>query len=82
VGTSGSSASRDCDVTASACTLPPLICGSAADAVANISTVSPVITDSTAGGAPLYGTWLIATPVRSLKVSPDRCPGLPTPPEA
>jgi hypothetical protein len=81
VGTSGSCGSRSAVVTASARTLPGPICPIAEDAVANMYATSPDTTASTAGGAPLYGTWVTGTPVCALNISPDSWPGLPTPPD-
>src|SRR5438128_378921 len=62
VGTSGSNAERFFPVTASARSLPALMCGRIATMVPNMSWTSPLSRSTIAGDTPLYGTCTIRTP--------------------
>ena len=82
VGRSGSSAERVAVVTASARTLPPLMCGIDAAVVSNMSCTWPPIRSVIAPAAPRYGTCTMSTPAVSLNSSPAMWMPVPTPAEA
>ena len=80
VGTLGSAGLRTFDATASAFILPPAMNGRHA-VVSSSSVTSPVISPSSAGAVPLYGTCTMSMPVARLNISVARCCEEPTPPE-
>src|SRR4029453_15257097 len=82
VGTSGSAGARVLEVTASARSLPALICGSDGGRLSNISCTWPLRRSAKAGALPLYGTCVICTPAITLKSSPDRWIDVPLPDDA
>ena len=69
-------------VTASARTLPALMCGIEACVVSNMSCTWPPIRSVIALPAPRYGTCAMFTPAISLNNSPDMWMPVPTPAEA
>ncbi|MNT58044.1 hypothetical protein D3C72_1954580 [compost metagenome] len=79
VGTSGSWALRLALSTASARTLPLLMCGITDDAVSNAICTCPPIRSTMAGPLPRYGMCVIRTPVASLNSSAAMCCVLPEP---
>src|ERR1051325_8745114 len=81
VGRSGVSADGSRLVTASALSLPDLMCGVTADAVENMIWFSPEINPVNAGPVPLYGMRTMFTPAMDLNNSADRCVGTPVAPE-
>src|SRR3989338_3348969 len=81
VGNSGTADERFTVLTPSAFSLPLLTCGSAGGRLRIASDTSPVITPSTADGAPLYGTCTILILAMVRNSSPERCAVLPLPPE-
>src|SRR4051812_46169759 len=81
VGNSGVSGDGSRLVTASALTLPDLIWGATAEAVANMIWFSPEINPVKAGPVPLYGIRTMLTPAIDLNNSADRWVGTPVAPE-
>ena len=79
VGSSGKACERWLLVTASALSLPALICGSADGRLSNIRSVVPPIRSISAGPEPRYGKWTMKVPVRLLNSSPDRWIDVPLP---
>lgn len=69
-------------VTASARTLPALICGIAVEAIGNANCVAPVMIEGTISTDPLYGTCTTSIFACSTIAAPHRWAALPTPPEA
>src|SRR5690349_9674509 len=82
LGTSGSTGDRWVLITASARSLPTLICGTVGGSELNNTGVCPPIAEPTAGPAPLNGTCTRSRPNESRNCSPTRCGGVPTPGEA
>src|SRR5436190_23717553 len=72
VGTLGSAAARVNEVTASARSLPALMCGSAEGRLSNINCTCPPIRSCNACELPLYGICVMLTPVLTLNNSPER----------
>ncbi len=62
--------------------MPDFTCGAAEIVVVKSIVTRPPITSVTAGGMPLYGTWIICTPAVRWKSSPARCGADPAPGEA
>ncbi len=81
VGTSGIDAERLRAVVASARTFPPLICPTADPARSNSMVMRPPMMSGYTAPLPLKGTWVMSTPARSLKISPDRWLLVPGPEE-
>src|SRR5712671_6679284 len=82
VGTSGRIGLRVLPVTASARSVPPLICAAADATVLNpIGLCPPTIAD-TDGPAPLYGTCTRSRPSDCRICSPARCACVPAPGDA
>src|SRR5689334_24901743 len=79
VGTSESAGARFVDVTATARSLPPLMCGSADGRLSNITCTWPPMRSVSAGAEPLYGMCDICTPGMDLKSSPERWIDVPFP---
>ncbi|CKR73062.1 Uncharacterised protein [Mycobacterium tuberculosis] len=79
---SGSCSERLLVVTASARSLPDLMCGIELPRMSNMLVTWPPIKSTIAGAAPLYGMWVISTLTPSLNSSPPRCCGVPLPAEA
>src|SRR6185437_12793106 len=82
VGMSGAKGTRVADVTASARTVPPLICDITDGSVATITLTRPDIRSVSAGPPPRYGTWVNSIPAVRLNNSPHKCWMVPTPGDA
>src|ERR1700724_4124237 len=82
LGTSGSACDRILLVTASARSLPSLICGTAGGNEVKAMGVCPASVEPTARPALLKGTWTRSRPSDRRKCSPIRCGGVPVPGEA
>src|SRR5215475_11666129 len=82
LGTSGSTGDRDLLVTASARSLPSLICGAAGGSELNTIGVCPASVEATAWPALLNGTCWRSSPSDRRKCSPIRCGGVPVPGDA
>ena len=82
LGTSGSACDRILLVTASARSLPSLICGTAGGNEVNAMGVCPASVEFTAKPALLNGTCTRSRPSDWRKYSPIRCGGVPVPGEA
>ncbi|MNT59973.1 hypothetical protein D3C72_1975250 [compost metagenome] len=82
VGTSGASAMRSLEVTASSFSLPVCSSGSAAVIWSNMKVTAPDDTSTMAGGVPLYGTCVSGTPIMLENNSPARCVDVPAPDDA
>src|SRR2546429_8666101 len=82
LGTSGSACDRILLVTASACSLPSLICGTAGGNEVKAMGVCPASVAPTAKPALLKGTCTRSRPSNRRKCSPMRCGGVPVPGEA
>src|SRR5207244_763474 len=81
VGTSPSAGARVALVTASAFSLPLLMCPSRIGTSKIPICTCPPRRSLTAGAAPLYGTWTKSTFASALNSSPARCVMLPPPAE-
>ena len=81
-GTSGSTFARSRDVTASARSLPPLICGTDSVVASKNTSTRPAISSVSGCAPPRNGTWLRSVPASALKSSPERWCTEPTPDEA
>src|SRR5438477_435170 len=68
--------------TASARSLPARTSDMAAGMVTMSNGTCPPSVSATAGPPPLYGTWTMSIPVRSISSSPAMCDGVPLPTEA
>ncbi|MNR25613.1 hypothetical protein D3C85_1427760 [compost metagenome] len=68
------------EVTASGRSAPPRMCEITEGIVANMNCTRPA-SRSFSASAPLYGTWVVFTPVRALNSTPERCAAVPTPVE-
>src|SRR5688572_8703111 len=79
VGTSGMLGWRFALVSATARSLPALMCGAADIVVVNSMVTRPPSTSVTAGGMPLYGTWIMLTPPCRWNISADRWGAEPAP---
>src|SRR5260370_15064008 len=79
LGTSGSACDRILLVTASACSLPSLICGTAGGNEVKAMGVCPASVAPTAKPALLKGTCTRSRPSNRRKCSPMRCGGGPGP---
>ena len=82
MGTLGNIGVRLAEVTASARTLPPLICGSADTSESNIRWVCPLMRSGIASAVPLYGTCVSRVPEVSLNNSLCKCTMVPLPLDA
>ena len=82
VGSSGNTAERLPEVTATARRRPELMCGATDAAVANVTGVSPDNTDTTAGPPPLKAICDIFTWAMLSKSTAARCVEVPAPAEA
>src|SRR5260370_10511049 len=82
LGTSGSACDRILLVTASACSLPSLICDTAGGNEVKAMGVCPASVAPTAKPALLKGTCTRSRPSNRRKCSPMRCGGGPAPREA
>src|SRR5216684_1973115 len=82
LGTSGSACDRILLVTASARSLPSLICGTAGGNEVKAMGVCPASVAPTAKPALLKGTCTRSRPSNRRKCSPMRCGGVPVPGEA
>src|SRR4029077_15597281 len=82
LGTSGSARVRFVLVTASARSLPSLICGTAGGNEVNAMGVCPASVEPTARPALLKGTCTRSRPSNRRKCSPMRCGGVPVPGDA
>src|SRR6266446_8269696 len=69
-GVSGSTSERAAVVTASARSLPALMCGVDEGVTSNITCAWPATRSVSAGVVPRYGTWTMSTPVMNLNNSP------------
>ncbi|MNT10116.1 hypothetical protein D3C72_1449310 [compost metagenome] len=81
-GTSGSTGERFSPLTASARSLPALMCASAEGRLANTIGNCPPSTSLMAGATPLYGTCCSEMPPMLLSISPSRWLSVPLPAEA
>src|SRR5215472_16345449 len=81
-GTSGSTSARVAVVTASARSLPALMCGVDDGVTSNITCAWPARRSVSAGVVPRYGTWIMSIPVMNLNSSPATCCTDPMPAEA
>src|SRR5262245_5815271 len=81
VGIPGASAEGSAVVTAIARSLPDLSGPATEPRLANMTCVSPAITEMTAGPAPLNGMRTMLTPAICLKSSTARCVGAPVDPD-
>src|SRR5688572_559324 len=79
VGRSGTAAERTALVTASAFSLPALMCGSALGRLSNIRSQFPPIRSINAGPEPRYGRCSMKVPVIDLNNSADRWIEVPLP---
>src|SRR5687767_14286148 len=66
-------------VMATARSLPALMCGEAEIVVVKSIVTLPPTTSVTAGGMPLYGTWIMLIPAERWNISADRCGAEPAP---
>src|SRR5688500_7771882 len=66
-------------VIATARSLPALMCGAAEIVVVNSIVTRPPRTSVTAGGIPLYGTWIMLTPAARWNISAERWGAEPAP---
>src|SRR5690349_2657897 len=82
LGTSGSAGDRILLVTASARSLPSLMCGTAGGSDVNAIGVCPASVELTASPALLNGTCTRSRPSDWRKCSPIRCGGVPVPGDA
>src|SRR3954449_7103325 len=82
LGTSSSACDRILLVTASACNLPSLICGTAGGNEVKAMGVCPASVEPIANPALLKGTCTRSRPSNRRKCSPTRCGGVPVPGEA
>src|SRR5262245_8698670 len=79
VGNSGSTDERTALVTASAFSLPALMCGSELGRLSNIRSTLPPSRSISAGPEPRYGRWVMKVPVIALNSSADRWIDVPLP---
>src|SRR5262249_5651781 len=79
---SGSASERVAVVTASARSLPALMCPIDDPEPPNITCTCPLIRSVSAGATPRYGTCTMSTPVIILNSSPAIWEGVPIPPDA
>src|SRR5207249_1399542 len=82
VGMSGNAGDRVEVVTASARSLPVRTYSIEDGRLSNINCTCPLITSTSAGADPRYGTWTRLTPVFSLNNSPVRWTFVPLPADA
>src|SRR5688572_14214389 len=66
-------------VIATARSFPVLMCGAADIVVVKSIVTRPPMTSVTAGGIPLYGTWIMVTPAARWNISADRWGAEPAP---
>ena len=72
---------RFAPATASARSRPDLTCWWMATVLEKLNCTSPAMSAVSAGALPLYGTWTMLVPVRSLKSSAAMCCVVPAPAE-
>src|SRR5260221_4264296 len=65
----GNTSERVAEVTASASSLPALMCSIAVDSVSNMSGTWPARRSASAGPPPRYGTWSMSTFGRNIAAS-------------
>ena len=82
LGTSGSACARARLVTASARSVPPLMCSTTGGSEQNAMGVCPATVEPIAGPPPLNGTWTRSRPNERRNCSPTKCGGVPVPGEA